>query len=134
MNLSSAENGYKYVLKNLKIKEGYCWNNIIGTNFGNNGDPRYYIIIGDSGSDNILIKFTREPYKSGDGGFRETINDRTGMKHAVKCNVKRIFWIYPNGSIYWMKLNKFQEKTDRRTTLNESVIIWTILMKELERY
>ena len=134
MNLVNALNGYQYVLKTLKRIEGYDWNNIIGVNYSETGTPRYHIAIGDSGCDNILIKFSREPYKSGSNGFRESLNKEYGIKECIRKNIKRVFWIYPNGHIYWIKLNNFLIKGEKRETNNEKKEVYTILLKELVRY
>ena len=140
MKLVNALNAYQYVLKTLKEREGYCWNNIIGTNKDKRGSPRYYIIIGDSGSDNLFIKFSREFYTSGKNGYRESINLEGGVKECFKDNVKRLFWIYPDGKIYWIKLNDpdsergFMNLAERRITNNEGKTIYTILLKNLKRY
>ena len=140
MQLINALNAYQYVLKTLKESEGYCWNNIIGINKDERGQPRYYIVIGDSGCDNIFIKFSREPYASGFGGFRESINLEDGIKDCLKDNVKRLFWVYPDGKIYWIKLNDpnseegFMNLAECRITNNEGKTIYTILLQSLKRY
>jgi len=140
MQLINALNGYQYVLKTLRDKEKYSWSDIIGINKDERGQPRYYVVIGDSNHDNIFIKFSREPYKSGEGGFRESVNTETGVKLCLKHNVKRMFWVYPDGKIYWILLNNlenddcFLKKATKRTTSIENKNVHTILLKDLKRY
>ena len=138
MQLVNALNGYQFVLKTLKEKEGYCWKDILGINKDEHGSPRYYIAIGEK--ENIFIKFSREFYTSGKNGFRESINVEGGIKECFKDNVKRLFWVYPDGKIYWIKLNEpdnedcFTIKAEKRVTNNENKEIFTILIKNLKRY
>ena len=140
MNLINAINGYQFVLKTLRDKEKYAWKDIIGINKDEHGNPRYYIVLEDFGVDNIFIKFSREFYTSGKGGFRESINVEGGIKECFKHDVKRIFFVYPDGKIYWILLNdpdgedSFMSKAEKRVTNNEGKSIYTILIKDLKRY
>ena len=133
MNLINELNAYQYVLKILKEKEGFIWWNVIGINNDEHGNPRYHII--RSENENIFIKFSREPYKSGkSGGFKESINLEGGIRECFKRNVKRLFWIYPNGSIYWIEILNFMELAETRITNNENKKVYTINLSQLKRY
>jgi len=138
MQLANALNAYQFVLKTLKEKEDFRWWHIIGLNKDEKGNPRYYIITSEK--ETIFIKFSREFYTSGSGGYRESINLENGIKSCFKYNIHRIFFVYPDGKIYWIRLNDtesendFMSKAERRITNNEGKTIYTILLKNLERY
>jgi len=140
MQLVNALNAYQYVLKTLRNKEKFSWKDIIGINKDERGNPRYYIVLEDFGHVSIFIKFSREFYTSGEGGYRESINLENGIKECFKHNVKRVFFVYPDGKIYWAKLNdpdsedSFMGKAEHRITNNENKEIYTILIKNLKPY
>jgi len=140
LQLVNALNGYQFVLKTLRDKEKFSWKDIIGINKDEKGSPRYYIVLEDFGVDNIFIKYSREPYLSGFGGYRESINLENGIKECFKHDVKRVFFVYPDGKIYYIRLNNpdnedsFMGKAERRITNNEGKTILTILLRNLDRY
>ena len=133
MQLVNAINAYQYVLKTLKDKEKFSWKNVIGVNKDERGNPRYYIILEDSGN-NIFIKFSREPYMSGVGGYKESTNTKNGVKECFKYKVNRMFFCYPDGKIYWIKILDFMKLAEKRITNNENRSVYVILLKNLERY
>jgi len=140
MQLVNAINGYQFVLKTLRDKEKFSWKDVIGINKDERGNPRYYIVLEDFGVNNIFIKFSREFYTSGMGGYRESINVDGGLRECLKHDVKRVFFVYPDGTIYWTKFNdpddedSFMNKAVLRITNNENKKLYSILIKDLKRY
>ena len=124
MQLANTNNAYQYVLKTLRNKEKFSWKSVLGINKDERGNPRYYIVLEDFGYDNIFIKFSREFYTSGKNGYRESINLENGIKDCFQHDVKRVFFVYPDGKIYWIKLNdpnnedSFMGKAEKRVTNN----------------
>ena len=134
MQLVNALNGYQFVLKILRDKEKFSWKNVIGINKDEYGSPRYYIVLEDFGVDNIFIKFSRSFYLSGKNGYRESINVESGLKQCFQHNVKRLFWVYPDGKIYFIEILDFMKFAEKRATNNEGKFLYTILIKHLQRY
>jgi len=109
INLLFESSAIKYCLDFLKTK-GYVWANVKQINF-----DRYAIVEG-FGCENILITFKTDWFQSfkdiGGEGLGDTINIEH-LKLAIAAEVKRIYIIHQNGSIYSVSMLDFLSKSIR---------------------
>jgi len=85
----------------------------------------------------IFLKFSREPYRTAEGGYSETIN-ADAMRRCIALfnegKLDRYFAVHGNGSIYFCPIEKFLKEGYKETDMKENKEKYVLNWNKFERY